>query len=157
MTLIRDTNGQFPLHPKKGKRITVVPVTHYEPALKEAELLCRELEARGFVVTYHQGKVTPGDVQDCDTLLYALFSRSFRPIGFLDFHSDEARKLRMFRNGGMEKTVVVSFGSPYFGEQYFDMATTYVNAYSMLSPSVKAFVRAATGEIPFSSFSPFRL
>ena len=157
ITLVRDTNQQFPLSPKKGKKITVVPVTHHEPALREAELLCRELESRGFTVSYCKEKVTEQDVRECDTLLYALFSRSFRPIGFLDFHSNEARKLRHFRNGGIEKTVVVSFGSPHFGAQYFDMATTYVNAYSMLAPSVKAFVCAAVGEIPFSDFSPFQL
>lgn len=157
ITLIRDKNGQFPLRPEKTKRITVVPVTHYAPALEEAKLLCKELENRGFEVNYKPEKLTYADVQECDMLLYALFSRSFRPIGFLDFHSDEARKLRFYLNGGVDKTVVVSFGSPYFGQQYFERANTYVNAYSMLSPSVKAFVRAATGEIPFSNFSPFKL
>ena len=58
---------------------------------------------------------------------------------------------------GGEKTAVVSFGSPYFGEQYFERALTYVNAYSMLSCSVQAFVRAAVGEIPFTEFSPVEL
>ena len=157
ITLIRDKNGQFPLSPEKTKKITVVPVTHYEPALKEAELLCRELESRGFEVTYKPDGVTNDEVKECDKLIYALFSRSFRPIGFLDFHSKEAKKLWAYSTSGVGKTVVVSFGSPHFGEQYFQRANTYVNAYSMLAPSVKAFVRAATGEIPFSDFSPFNL
>lgn len=157
ITLIKDINGQFPLSPEKTKKVTVVPVTHYEPALKEAELLCRELEMRGFAVTYKPEGVTDTDVQDCDKLIYALFSRSFRPIGFLDFHSNEARKLRMYLKYGVGKTVAVSFGSPHFGSQYFERVNTYVNAYSMLAPSVKAFVQAATGEIPFSDFSPFQL
>ena len=90
-------------------------------------------------------------------LLYALFSRSFRPIGFLDFQGKEAQKIAKSLQYGGKKTAVVSFGSPYFGDQYFERAHTYVNAYSMLEPSVKAFVRAATGEIPFSCFSPFQL
>lgn len=157
LTLIRDRNGLFPLTTEKYKTITVVPITHYEPALAEAELLCRELERCGFEVSYKKDGVKNEEVETTDLLLYALFSRSFRPIGFLDFHSAEARKLRHYLISGVQKTAVVSFGSPWFGNQYFERAGTYVNAYSMLAPSVKAFVRAATGEIPFGSFSPFRL
>ncbi len=54
-------------------------------------------------------------------------------------------------------TEVVSSGLPYFGEQYFERALTYVNAYSMLAPSVKAFVKAACGECAFGTFSPVEL
>lgn len=156
VTLIKD-NGTFPLSPQSCANITVVPVSHYEPAFEEAELLCRELEARGFHVTYKCEGVTDQDVDTCDLLLYALFSRSFRPMGFLDFMGTEARKIAYSLKYGGEKTAVVSFGSPYFGDQYFERCHTYVNAYSMLAPSVKAFVRAATGEIEFGHFSPFRL
>lgn len=157
VTLIRDDNGQFPLSPEKTKNVLVVPVTHYAPALQEAELLCRELENRGFAVSYQPEVPTLEQLEEADLVLYALFSRSFRPMGFLDFQGQEARKIANSLKVAGEKTVVVSFGSPYFGEQYFQRAHTYVNAYSMLSPSVKAFIRAATGEIPFGSFSPFAL
>ena len=57
----------------------------------------------------------------------------------------------------VDKLAVVSFGSPYFGDQYFEKAQTYVNAYSMLECSVKAFVRAACGEIAFEGVSPVKL
>ena len=157
VTLIRDDAGHFPLSPQKYQKITVVPITHYEPAFAEAELLCRELENRGFSVCYRKDGVTDTEVEQTDLLLYALFSRSFRPVGFLDFHSREAWKITQYLACGVSKTVVVSFGSPWFGNQYFERAPTYVNAYSMLSPSVKAFVQAATGENEFGSFSPFRL
>ena len=69
----------------------------------------------------------------------------------------EATKVMHSLKYGTEKSVVVSFGSPYFGNQYFERAVTYVNAYSMLSPSVKAFVKAAVGEIEFSEYSPVKL
>ncbi len=157
ITLIKDNNHQFPLSPEKTHSVLVVPVTHYEPALQEAELLCRELENRGFAVTYQPGVPTHSEMEGSDLVLFALFSRSFRPMGFLDFQGMEARKIAASLQVATEKTVVVSFGSPYFGNQYFERAQTYVNAYSMLAPSVKAFVQAAVGEIEFSHFSPFRL
>lgn len=165
ITLVRDHARIFPLTTDKCKKIMVISVTHYAPALQEAELLCEELKARGFEVDYQQnglkhikGTLAEEDqVDDCDLVLYALFSRSFRPVGFLDFHSTEAMKIWRSLEYGGEKTAVVSFGSPYFGEQYFERAMTYVNAYSMLSPSVRAFVRAAVGEIPFTDHSPVEL
>ena len=165
ITLVRDKAGIFPLTTEKFQKIKVIPITHYEPALKDAQLLCDELRSKGFEVDYQQDglrhiKGTMAEeqqVDECDLVVYALFSRSFRPMGFLDFHSKEALKIWRSLEYGMEKTAVVSFGSPYFGEQYFERALTYVNAYSMLSPSVKAFVRAAVGEIPFTAFSPVEL
>jgi hypothetical protein len=115
------------------------------------------LEARGFSVTY-QEKGVPFSVIDAnDLVIYPMFSRPFRPRGFLDFHTGEAAKLAWALQYGAEKVIAVSFGSPYFGEQYLERAPAYVNAYSMLAPSVKAFVRAATGEIPFTNFSPVHL
>ena len=157
VTLVRDKGSFFPLNPEKTKKVAVVPVTHYLPAYEEAELLCRELRVRGFEVTYCEKGMNDKDIDDHDLVLYALFSRPFRPIGFLDFHSTEAKKVAASLQYGTEKTIVVSFGSPYFGNQYFERALTYVNAYSMLSPSVRAFVRAAVGEISFGSFSPVEL
>lgn len=157
ITLIRDRGEFFPLSPEKTKRVTVVPITHYEPAFEEAKLLCRELESRGFEVSYLREWISHEQIDEHDIIIHALFSRPWRPIGFLDFHSTEAHKVANTLQYGGEKTIIVSFGSPYFGEQYFERALTYVNAYSMLSPSVKAFVRAATGEIDFTEFSPVAL
>lgn len=157
ITLIKDDLNVFPLTMEKYKKITVVPVTHYAPAFDEAVLLCEELKSRGFEVEYKKDGVKNPDIDDCDLLIYALFSRPFRPIGFLDFQGKEATKLLYSLQYGADKTVIVSFGSPYFGQQYFERARAYVNAYSMLSPSVKAFAKAATGEIEFSEYSPVEL
>lgn len=157
ITLIKDDLNLFPLTTEKYKKITVVPITHHEPAFEEAVLLCEELRDRGFEVEYKKEGVKNKDIDECDLLIYALFSRPFRPIGFLDFHSKEASKLLTSLQYGGDKTIVVSFGSPYFGQQYFERAHTYVNAYSMLAPSVKAFAKTATGEIEFSHYSPVEL
>ena len=158
VTLVRNDAGVFPIDKEKVKTIAVSPITHWEPALAEARLLCKELEDRGFTVKYYENSGVPADVvKDCDLTIYALFSRPFRPRGFLDFHANEAGKVAYALFESIPKVAIVSFGSPYFGEQFFEKAQTYVNAYTMLSPSVKAFVRAATGEIPFTDFSPVHL
>lgn len=157
VTLIRDNGNFFPMSPEKQKKVAVVPITHHIPAFEEAELLCEELRERGFEVNYFKEGMTNKEIDEHELVIYALFSRPYRPIGFLDFHSGEAKKVSAYLKYGTKKSLIVSFGSPYFGNQYFERALTYVNAYSMLSPSVKAFVRAAVGEIPFGDYSPVEL
>ena len=44
-----------------------------------------------------------------------------------------------------------------FLETGFERAKTIVNAYSMLAPSVEAFVQAACGDIGFTAFSPVKI
>lgn len=157
VTLIRDDANLFPLSNDKIKKISVVPITHYEPALEEAKLLCKRLTERGFEVDYKNEGMEFEEFEKYDLILYALFSRPWRPMCFVDFHTTEAMKIMRSIQCGVDKTMVVSFGSPYFGEQHFERALTYVNAYSMLSPSVEAFVKAAMGDIPFTDYSPVKL
>ena len=154
VTLMRDDADIFPLTTEKFKKIAVSPITHHIPAFDEGKLLADLLNEKGFDVQYLKDGIKKTETDGYDLILYALFSRPFRPIGFLDFHSTEAQKVAISLQTAVDKTAVVSFGSPYFMNQYFERAKTFVNAYSMLSPSVKAFVSAATGETEFSSFSP---
>lgn len=56
-----------------------------------------------------------------------------------------------------DKAVTVSFGSPYFVEQYFERSKSVVNAYSMMEDSVAGFVRALYGEVPFTEDSPVNI
>lgn len=156
ITLVRDKGNFFPLSPEKGTRIAVCAITHHEPSRAHGQVLVDELCKRGFdAKLYSFPSFT--DIDNSDVVIYALFSRSFRPRGFLDFHSAEVGKIHWSMMYGVEKAIFVSFGSPYFGEQYLERALTYVNAYSMTACSVEAFARAAVGEIPFTDFSPVHL
>ena len=157
LTLLRDEMQLFPMSLQTHRRIAVVPVTHHLPAMEESSLLCRLLRERGFEVTEYPSGIADEQQEEHDLILYALFSRPFRPMGFLDFMGSEAAKVQRALQCAREKTLIVSFGSPYFAEQYFERALTVVNAYSMLSPSVEAFVRAAVGEGTFTGFSPVAL
>lgn len=164
ITLIRDHLKHFPLQADKTKRIGVVAVAEHVPAKTEAAFLKKEFEKRGFEVEYYDNDLFKNDERAAfymrnDVIIYALFSRPFRPIGFLDYRGDHAWQIggAFLPDYSIDKTVFVSFGSPYFGIQYFDRAQTYVNAYSMLECSVKGFVKAACGECEFTGMSPVKL
>lgn len=159
VTLIRDIKKLFPIDVSRTKKILLVPVINHEPAFSYAEHLRDLLEERGAEVIYMPQMETEAFYKladEADLIIFAMFSRSFRPIGFLDYYGKAAEALQRALCTGREKTIGVSFGSPYFGSQYFERAYTYVNAYSMLDCSVEAFVKAAFGDEPFYSFSPVK-
>ena len=60
VTLLKDEAGFFPLNTKKHKKIAVIPVTHYEPAFDEVQLLCQELNNRGFDADYINPQLPTG-------------------------------------------------------------------------------------------------
>lgn len=164
ITLIKNRLSHFPLNPAKTPKIALFAVSEHLPALQEAKVLKEELEKRGFIIDYNEeGKISSRELNrayaENDLVLWATFSRAYRPIGFIDYTGDRAMRIRSAFNPdhAVKKVVAVSFGSPYFGDQYFEKAQTYVNAYSMLSDTVKAFVRAACGEIEFQGKSPVQL
>ncbi len=158
MTLMRNQDELLPIDPNRVKKILLIPIVNHKPTEAVARHLAERLEKEGFAVDY-QGNLLPypelqRHADNADLILYALFSRSFRPMGFLDYYDLEAGKVQTALSVGRRKSVVVSFGSPYFYQQYFGRATTFVNAYSMLDGATDAFVDAALGRKPFADFSP---
>lgn len=159
VTLVKDTHGLLPF--KKDKKILLIPITHHTPAFDEARRLKSEFEKRGSTVLYYESGLPENEleklVKEVDVVVYALFTRSFKPIGPIDFFAGEAVKVAYSLKSGVNKTVVISFGSPYFEGEYFERSSTYINAYSMLEPSVRACAKALYGEIPFTGFSPVNI
>lgn len=164
ITLLRDNLSHFPLNPEKTRNLGIVVLTEYEAYKSEAMALKKGFNKAGFNVSYFEGDQFKDEERDLfyrknDLIIYAMFSRQFRPIGFLDFTNGRAWQIAkaFMPDGAINKTIFVSFGSPYFGDQYLEKAQTYVNAYSPFSCSAEGFVRAACGEIPFQGISPVKL
>ena len=164
ITLIKNEVGMLPFDKNKIKNIGIIPVVEHEPAMKEARSLKFFYEQRGFNVSFYEGadkfdRVMDEFYEKNDVVIYACFSRPFRPIGFIDYTGARAWQIvHCFKpKDAVRKNVIASFGSPYFGNQYFEKAKTYVNAYSMLSCSAEAFVKATCGEIEFKGKSPVKL
>ncbi len=162
ITLLRDDLGVFPLDKNKIKKIGIMPIVEYAPAMEDANTLKPYFEERGFEVEMCYGvnmESAYAFYERNDLIIYALFSRPFRPQGFLDYTTPRSHNISCaFKPPhAREKVVMASFGSPYFAGQYFEKAKTCVNAYAMLECSVEGFVRAACGEVPFEGKSPVKL
>jgi lysophospholipase L1-like esterase len=79
------------------------------------------------------------------------------PFGPMQFWDDEAQSVWAANAMPKEKLIVVSLGSPYMVNEYFERVNTCVNAYSNTPVMRRAVVRALLGEIPIKGVSPVRL
>ncbi len=160
LTLVRDRHGFLPVAKQKTGKVLVVAITQDDRAFERFNVLKSALEARGNSVTMTRSIwYTELDrmAADFDLILYALESSPHKPMGPLNFWGREAAGIWSSLSSGREKSVVVSFGSPYFCAEYFDAADVFINAYSSMPATQEAFVRALFGEIGFAGKSPVKL
>ena len=76
----------LPFDKNKIKNIGIIPVVEHEPAMEEARSLKFFYEQRGFNVSFYEGadkfdRVMDEFYEKNDVVIYACFSRPFRPIG----------------------------------------------------------------------------
>lgn len=55
------------------------------------------------------------------------------------------------------KVIVISLGSPYIGNEYFERVKTYINTYSNDASTHSALLRILLGQLPFKGKSPVNL
>ena len=166
ITLVKNDTELLPLK-TAPKRVLLCSTVNHPQALPAMERLQRELESRGSQVTHYQAlpkdsklpKVAEFEqaAKDADLIVYAFYSRSFRPVGPVDFTGERTYFISNGWKVPQDKAVTVSFGSPYFVNQYFERSKQVVNAYSMMEDSVVGFVRALYGEVPFTEDSPVNI
>ena len=160
LTLVSNEYQVLPVNCETVKRIAIIGVT---PDDKQYEQLCGlkpAFEKYGCEVTMRRN-LSPEESEEIanahDLVLYALCRTVHRPIGPLDFWGEEAMSIWASNCTDRKKTVVASFGSPYFYKYYKNSKVTYVNAYSAAPAAIEAFVKAIMGEISFVGTSPVKL
>ncbi len=155
-----DKTNQLPLG-KETEKIAVIPVRYTDTFTDCTDTVIKELEKRGFKVQLYTDVWVHNIKEICDAndkLLFLLFSKPHRPNGPVDFSGwDDVSRVWAALNCGREKTLVAGFGSPYYKNQYFERANTYINAYNSDKLSAEYAVKAMTGEIDFKGVSPVEL
>jgi len=161
LTLVQDRKQQIPFSKEAIKKVLIVGITPHDESFAECEHMKSEFEARGMQVDLKRtvAEVPPQETlaDQYDLIVYALSRLPHRPMGPLSFFGDEAGGIWWSLSAGVDTSVVVAFGSPYYFTEYFEQANVFINAYSPVRGSQKAFVRALFGEIPFQGTSPVKL
>jgi hypothetical protein len=122
----------------------------------EHEIEC-VLELGELVIMPKSGKSSMSRCAYLFDILRSFLKTGVMPCGPLNFFEEQAGMLWGALTAGMAKSVVVSFGSPYLGHEYFETAPAYLNAHFPDPATQEAVVQALLGEIPFCGVSPVRL
>ena len=168
LTLVRDRKQALPLRTGKDRKILLIGVVPEsrkggDGGFASLERVRRGLVQRGFEVTLQRNLLyeTQGWDSDADEVydrIVALVIRTpHNPFGPMQLWDDETQSVWGLNAMNKEKIIVVSLGSPYLHNEYFERVDTCINAYSNDVSTLDALVRALMGEIPFVGQSPVSL
>ena len=164
ITLLRDKKDILPLDKNKAKKILLVGVANMQKNFEPLKLFKEELEKRGAEVNLTKNLRFETDLHYTDTvsdqydhIIFAINRYPHHPIGPQSFWGEEAESMWSVNSLDRNKVIVISFGNPFFYNEYFEAVHVYINAYSYVPASLKATAAALYGEIPFKGLSPVNL
>ncbi|MEI6971494.1 MAG: glycoside hydrolase family 3 N-terminal domain-containing protein [bacterium] len=168
VTLVRDRKQALPLKPGKDRKILIVGVVPGsrkggDGGFSRLEHLKAELEKRGFSVDIRHNILYETDYWESDLterydrIIVAVMRVTHEPYGPLLFWDDEAQSVWGINAMPKDKIIIVSLGSPYLANTYFERVDICINAYSRDEATLTALARTLTGEIAFKGLSPVRL
>ncbi len=161
VTLVCDKKKRLPFSKDKVKRVTIICSSHIDEVFDFLQTMKAEFEKRGAAVTL-QRRLKSGNeceqiADNSDLIIYAAYLGPHKPMGASSFYDHEFRTFISAFLYGKEKSIGVSFGSPFIYYDFFTNAEIFVNAYNYSDEMQRAFVAAIFGEVPFTGKSPFRL
>lgn len=159
LTLLANDIGLLPCKAEEIKKVSIIPVTH-TPVFKERlQVLKEAFEKRGIPAqiydTVYQCNLT--EAAKDGLIIYANFVSAHQPAGRCTFFGDVAQQFFKILTVGADKSVVVSFGSPFIKEEYYEETATYINAYWYNKETMEAVCEGILGELEFEGVSPFRI
>ena len=154
-----DHNKQLPLDPAKVKNVAIICSTHHAPFFDWLQAMKAEFERRGIKVRLQRRLESYTEIEQIaaenDLILFASYTMTHQPMGGLGLYCEECATYFFALHAGKEKSIGVSFGSPYIYYDYCNNFPTYIHAFSATAQSQEAVVEALFGEIPFEGFFPY--
>ncbi len=161
LTLVCDNKNRLPFRKDEVKHAAIICSTHYDEFIDNLQVMKSEFEKRGALVSIQRRLKS---VEECeqianenDLIIYAAYLGAHRPMGASSFYGAECLTFMFALTHGKEKSIGISFGSPYIYYDFFTNADIFINAYHYNEEMQKAAVAAIYGEIPFKGGSPFKL
>ncbi len=160
LTLLANKNNLLPIDANKLKHVSIISVTHsdfFPEKLKELKKAFekRNIEVKIYENVYHCNLLEAS--KDDSIIIYANFVSAHQPMGHCTFFGDVAQQFFRILAYGSDRSVVVSFGSPFIKEEYYEETETYINAYWYNKEVMEAVVESILGEIDFKGKSPFEI
>lgn len=168
VTLVRDREKLLPIRPAKDKKILVVGLVPQSRKAGDGGLavlrnFSHVLQEKGFQVDFQNNLLyeTQGWTEQAsekyDKIIFAAVRTPHAPFGPLQFYDDEAQTAWAINAMPKNKIIVISFGSPYLMNEYFERVGTCINAYSNNKEMHQAVIKVLLGEMAPTGISPVSL
>lgn len=168
ITLVRDDDHKLPLSLEKDKKILLVavtPVAHKgdDRDFKRLQNLRDEFMKNGFDVDFRRNILYEDQgwqdnaTEIYDKVIFLVARNTHTPFGPLQLWDDEAQSVWAANSMDKSKVIVISLGSPYIGNEYFERVKTYINTYSNDASTHSALLQILMGKLPFRGKSPVNL
>jgi beta-N-acetylhexosaminidase len=168
VTLVRDRKQQLPLRKEKGSKVlllAIVPQSRKggDGGFAKLNQMKKAFEQRGFEAhlahnLLYETNYWQTDIHEqYDHIVVLLLRAPHQPFGPLLYWDDEAQSVWGINAIPKEKVVVVSLGSPYLVNTYFERVHACLNAYSYDPFTQEAVVRVLLGETAAKGNSPVKM
>lgn len=167
ITLVRDVKKLLPLKSEKKEKILVVslaaPSKRGDYPTQQIIKLQQELISKGFNVDfqrdilYESGFWSDELTDKYDKVIFVTNRYFHYPPGPLQFWDNQAQTVWCINSTNKEKVIVVSLGSPYHANEYFERVSTIINAYSCDDSTIRSVAKALSGELVMTGKSPVDL
>ena len=150
---------------KKLLLVAVTPVAHKgnDRDFKRLQNLRDEFVKNGFEVDFRRNILYEDQgwqdnaTEVHDKVIFLVARNTHTPFGPLQLWDDEAQSVWAANSMDKSKVIVISLGSPYIGNEYFERVKTYINTYSNDASTHSALLRILLGQLPFKGKSPVNL
>ena len=157
LTLLYDRNNLIPVNKDKVKSVALVYISHDEKKIENLDAMKEEFESRGAVadVYVNINNNNKAEIYAHDLIIYIGYISGHNPMGMPSFYGEQMRSFFYAFADANERSMGLSIGHPCIHVDAMGGANTFVNAYSPDTLTLRSFVRAIYGEIPFVGTSPF--
>lgn len=149
ISIFNNRKNVIPIDKNKVKKILLVALHPNEIIAKRLQKLSDVLAQYGFEVHLEKDIWTPKLRElekTTDLTIFAFFEGTGLQTGSIALCGDTSINIWASQTADPNRTVIVSFGTPYLYTQYFYHIETFVNAYNLTEKSMHAFVKAMKGE-----------
>lgn len=154
-----DSKKHLPFDASKVKNVTIICSSHHDPFFDWLEEMKEEFERRGMNVRLQRRLSGYEEIEQIanenDLIVFATYAMTHAPMGGIGLYCEECATYFFALHAGKEKSVGVTFGSPYIYYDYCNNFDMFIHAFGATAESQIAVVKAIFGEIPFEGHFPY--
>ena len=154
-----DCQKQLPFDENKVKNVAVICSSNHDPFFEQLQSMKTEFERRGMNVRLQRRISSYEEIKQIDDendlIVFATYTMPHAPMGGLGLFGEECATYFFALSEGKEKSVGITFGSPYIYYDYCNNFNMFIHAFSNTEESQIAVVKAIFGEVPFEGHFPY--